>query len=57
MSDHMSEIENRKAQQDVGGTLVNFFTGALAESDSWVHAFWATVAFGVALLKQEPTDG
>lgn len=61
MTGPLEDIENRKANEDMGRMAVQVFAGARDEADTWAEAFWATVAYFVGMFKQaneptEPTD-
>jgi hypothetical protein len=58
MSDPISEIESAKGNHDLGATVAQFYSGALADTGSRVRAFWVTAAWCYALVKsnQEPDD-
>lgn len=50
MSDELTQIENERAQRDLGVLAVRVYAGAREESSSRFEAFWATVALLVAMI-------
>lgn len=58
MGDPLKDIEDRQGNIDMGKLAVQVFYGAREESETWVEAFWATVAFFTGMFRsgQEPKD-
>lgn len=52
-NDPLSDIENAKAQHDLGVTAFRIYTGARNEGASRREAFIVAVAWFVALLKSD----
>lgn len=50
MTDPLGDIENAKAQRDLGVLAVRVYQGAREEAGSWREAFWATVALLLAMV-------
>jgi putative IMPACT (imprinted ancient) family translation regulator len=56
VSDPLANIEDSKGQRDLGVFAVRVFDGALAETGSWLKAYFATAAFFHGMFKTPPED-
>ena len=55
MTDPMTDVENERAQRDLGVLAVRVYRGAREEGGTWLEAFWATVALLAAMISKPET--
>jgi hypothetical protein len=51
----MTDVENERAQRDLGVLAVRVYRGAREEGGTWLEAFWATVALLAAMISKPET--
>lgn len=56
MTDPLSDIENEKAQKDLGVTAYRMYKGAQEEGATWVEAFWIVAAYFCGMFKSVSKD-
>lgn len=54
--DPLTQVENARAQHDMGVLAVRAFHGAQEEAETWREGFWATVALLTAVVAK-PEEG
>jgi len=56
MADPLSDIENRKAQLDLGVAAYRIFEGAISEGASFIEAYMIAVAWFDGMFRSSRTD-
>ena len=56
MTDHLKNIEDEKAQIDMGVMSYRIYRGAIQDGATWVEAYLVTAAYWHGMFKSQSED-